>query len=122
MTVPDSPAVSFEVVGDISILPAAVEVAAYRIAQEAISNATKHARAQRVTVRLSCTDDGLSVEVDDDGIGVAADINRSGVGLASMTERAIELGGWCTNEHSSTGGTRVKAWLPVLIEGSAISA
>ena len=52
MTVPNSPAVSFEVVGDISILPAAVEVAAYRIAQEAISNATKHAFAQRITVRI----------------------------------------------------------------------
>jgi two-component system, NarL family, sensor kinase len=121
-TTPSSPAVSFEISGDLSILPAAVEVAAYRIAQEAISNATKHACAQRVTVRLSCTDNGLSVEVEDDGIGVAADTNRSGVGLASMTERATELGGWCTNEHSPTGGTRVKAWLPVLIEGSAISA
>jgi signal transduction histidine kinase len=121
-TAPSSPTVRFEISGDLSILPAAVEVAAYRIAQEAISNATKHAHAQRVTVRLSCTDDGLSVEVDDDGIGVAADTNRSGVGLASMTERATELGGWCTNEHSPTGGTRVKAWLPVLIEGSAISA
>jgi two-component system, NarL family, sensor kinase len=121
-TTPSSPTVRFEISGDLSILPAAVEVAAYRIAQEAISNATKHAHAQRVTVRLSCRDDGLSVEVDDDGIGVAADTNRSGVGLASMTERATELGGWCTNEHSPTGGTRVKAWLPVLIEGSAISA
>jgi signal transduction histidine kinase len=121
-TAPSSPTVSFEISGDLSILPAAVEVAAYRIAQEAISNATKHAHAQRVTVRLSCTDDGFSVEVDDDGIGVAADTNRSGVGMASMTERATELGGWCTNEHSPTGGTRVKAWLPVLIEGSAISA
>jgi two-component system, NarL family, sensor kinase len=119
---PNSPAVIFEISGDFSILPAAVEVAAYRIAQEAISNATKHARAQRVIVRLSCTDDGLSVEVDDDGIGVSADTNRSGVGLASMTERATELGGWCTNEHSPTGGTSVKAWLPVLIEGSAMSA
>jgi two-component system NarL family sensor kinase len=121
-TTPSSPVVSFEISGDLSILPAAVEVAAYRIAQEAISNATKHARAQRVTVRLSCTDNGLSVEVDDDGIGVVADTHRSGVGLTSMTERATELGGWCTNEHSPAGGTRVKAWLPVLIEGSAISA
>jgi signal transduction histidine kinase len=121
-TTPSSPAVGFETSGDLSTLPAAVEVAAYRIAQEAISNATKHARAQRVTVRLSCTDNGLSVEVDDDGIGVAADTNGLGVGLASMTERATELGGWCTNEHSPTGGTRVKAWLPVLIEGSAVNA
>jgi two-component system NarL family sensor kinase len=113
------PAVSFEVAGDVSILPAAVEVAAYRIAQEAISNATKHAGAQRLTVRLSRTDNGLTVEIDDDGIGVGADTNPSGVGLASMSERATELGGWCTNGHSPTGGTRVKAWLPILIEDSA---
>jgi two-component system, NarL family, sensor kinase len=117
-----SPAVGFETSGDLSILPAAVEVAAYRIAQEAISNATKHARAHRVTVRLSRMDDGLSVEVDDDGIGVAADTNCSGVGLVSMTERATELGGWCTNEHSPTGGTRIKAWLPILVENPAVSA
>jgi two-component system, NarL family, sensor kinase len=113
------PAVSFEVAGDVSILPAAVEVAAYRIAQEAISNATKHADAQRLTVRLSRTDNGLTVEIDDDVIGVATETNPSGVGLASMTERATELGGWCTNGHSPTGGTRVKAWLPILIEDSA---
>ena len=118
MTVPHSPTVSFDVVGDISILPAAIEVAAYRIAQEAISNATKHAFAQRITVRMSRTDSGLTVEIDDDGVGVAADTNPSGVGLASMTERATELGGWCSNEHSPTGGTRIKAWLPILIEGS----
>ena len=60
---PHSPTVSFDVVGDISILPAAIEVAAYRIAQEAISNATKHAFAQRITVRMSRTDSGLTVEI-----------------------------------------------------------
>jgi signal transduction histidine kinase len=48
-----------------------------------------------------------------------ADTNPSGMGLASMTERATELGGWCTNEHSPAGGTGIKAWLPILIEGSA---
>ncbi|HEY6682927.1 MAG TPA: histidine kinase, partial [Propionibacteriaceae bacterium] len=51
MAISNFPAVSFEVAGNVSILPAAVEVAAYRIAQEAISNATKHAGAQRLTVR-----------------------------------------------------------------------
>jgi signal transduction histidine kinase len=122
MAVPNSPAVSFEVVGDLSVLPAAVEVAAYRITQEAINNATKHSGAQRITVRMSRKDDGLSVEIHDDGIGVAVDTNPSGVGLASMTERAAELGGWCTNEDSPPGGTRVKAWLPILIEGSAGAA
>jgi two-component system NarL family sensor kinase len=114
-----SPAVSFEVSGDISLLPAAVEVAAYRIAQEAISNATRHACAQRITVRLSRDDDGLTIEIEDDGVGVSVSTNPSGVGLSSMTERATELGGWCINEHSPTGGTRVKAWLPILIEDLA---
>ena len=39
-----------------------------------------------------------------------------------MTERASELGGWCSKQHSSTGGTRVEAWLPISIEGSAGNA
>jgi signal transduction histidine kinase len=113
------PIVTFEVAGDLSVLPAAVEVAGYRIAQEAISNATKHAAAQRIVVRMSRTDNGLAIEIEDDGIGVPADTNPSGVGRVSMTERATELGGWCTSEHSSAGGTEVKAWLPILIESSA---
>jgi two-component system, NarL family, sensor kinase len=116
MATEGSPTVAFEASGDLAILPAAVEVAAYRIGQEAISNATKHAGAQRIIVRMSRTDSGLTIEVDDDGIGVAADPNHSGVGLASMTERATELGGYCNNEDSPAGGTRVKAWLPILIE------
>ena len=111
-----SPSVGFDVSGDLDILPAAVEVAAYRIGQEAISNATKHAGAQRITVRMSRIDNGLIVEVEDDGIGAPPDPNPSGVGLISMTERATELGGWCTNGHSPGGGTRVKAWLPILVE------
>jgi two-component system, NarL family, sensor kinase len=118
MDEPNRPAVTFEVAGDLSILPAAVEVAAYRIAQEGISNAAKHADAQRITVRMTRADNSLTVEIDDDGIGVATETNSRGVGLASMTERATELGGWCTNGHSPAGGTRVKAWLPILIEGS----
>jgi two-component system, NarL family, sensor kinase len=122
MTAPNSPAVSFDISGDLSILPAAVEVTAYRIAQEAISNATKHAGAKHITVRMTRTDNGLTVEIEDDGIGVAPDTKARGVGLASMTERATELGGWCTNGHSSNGGTRVKAWLPILIEDSTANA
>jgi two-component system, NarL family, sensor kinase len=122
MAAQNAPAVSFEVAGEITELPAAVEVAAYRIAQEAVSNATKHASARHVYVRLSRTDEGLTIEIDDDGIGVATNNGHSGVGLASMTERATELGGWCTNEYPSTGGTRVKAWLPILTEDSAVNA
>jgi signal transduction histidine kinase len=122
MAAESSPTVAFETSGDLAILPAAVEVAAYHIGQEAISNATKHASALRITVRISRTDDGLAVEIEDDGIGVAPENCSSGVGRVSMTERATELGGRCTNEHSPSGGTRVKAWLPILIESSAGNA
>jgi two-component system NarL family sensor kinase len=116
------PTITFEVAGDLSVLPAAVEVAAYRIGQEAISNATKHAGAQRIIVRMSHTDSGLTLEIEDDGVGLAANNNSLGVGRISMTERATELGGWCTTEHSATGGTRVNAWLPILIEDLAKNA
>lgn len=112
----NSPAISFELSGDLAILPAAVEVAAYRIGQEAISNATKHAGAHGIAVRMTRTDSGLTIEIEDDGIGVATGSNPSGVGLASMTERATELGGWCRNEVSPTGGTRVTVWLPIMID------
>jgi signal transduction histidine kinase len=116
MTAANSPAISFEVSGDLAVLPAAVEVAAYRIGQEAISNATRHAGAHGIAVRMTRTDNGLTIEIEDDGIGVATGSNPSGVGLASMTERATELGGWCRNEVSPTGGTRVTAWLPIMID------
>jgi signal transduction histidine kinase len=113
------PTITFEVAGDLSVLPAAVEVAAYRIGQEAISNATKHAGGRRIVVRMSHTDSGLTLEIEDDGVGLAANNNSTGVGRISMSERATELGGWCTSEHSAAGGTRVKAWLPILIEDLA---
>jgi signal transduction histidine kinase len=92
-------------------LPAAVEVAAYRIAQEALTNVVRHAGARNCTVRLSL-DDGLGLEVTDDGVGLPAD-RAAGVGLASMRERAAELGGECVTEALPTGGTRVFARLPL---------
>ena len=95
-------------------LPAAVEVAAYRIVTEALTNVVRHAEATRCTVWL-CLDDGaLHLAVDDDGAGLPADY-RAGVGLSSMRERAEELGGACRIEARApqAGGTRVAAWLPV---------
>jgi signal transduction histidine kinase len=96
-------------------LPAAVEVAAYRIALEALTNARRHAQAHRCQVRLAL-DDGLRIEVRDDGRGLPAD-PADGVGLASMRERAGELGGWCEIEPAPNGGTSVRAWLPVAPDG-----
>ncbi|MDQ4128478.1 MAG: GAF domain-containing sensor histidine kinase [Actinomycetota bacterium] len=94
-------------------LPAAVEVAAYRIALEAINNAERHAAARACVVRVALEEAAavLYVEVTDDGRGVEDD-RGTGVGLSSMRERAAELGGWCTVETPASGGTNVRAFLP----------
>jgi signal transduction histidine kinase len=96
-------------------LPAAVEVAAYRIVQEALMNVARHAQARTCTIRLAL-DAGLLVEVTDDGLGLK-DAYQAGVGLRSMRERATELGGRCLIEGRNGAGTRVMAWLPVGKEG-----
>jgi signal transduction histidine kinase len=88
-----------------------VEVAAYRIAQEAVTNAVRHSDARRIDVVLERTEGTMSVQVQDDGGGIRPDARR-GVGLASMRERASELGGWCTVEAAGAG-TLVTARLPV---------
>jgi two-component system NarL family sensor kinase len=92
-------------------LPAAVEVAAYRIALEAITNVSRHAKARHCSVRLSLLGD-LCLEVIDDGRGLPDEV-RAGVGLTSMRERAEELGGTCRTEALPQGGTEVMVWLPL---------
>jgi len=113
MAAENPPTIDFDISEDISRLTAAVEIAAYRITQESISNAIKHAYAQHITIRITRASDSLTIEIDDDGIGVTAD-NPLGVGLISMGERAAELGGWCVVTHRPTGGTHVKTWLPII--------
>ncbi|KQV63330.1 histidine kinase [Nocardioides sp. Root122] len=92
-------------------LPAAVEVAAYRIVAEALTNVVKHAGADRVDVRLVAGGTALDVTVADDGRGIGADVT-AGVGLLSLRERAEELGGRCEVVCPDTGGTTVHAVLP----------
>lgn len=94
------------------LLPAAVEVAAYRIVGEALTNVARHADASRVRLALALGVDDLVVEVADDGIGIAAD-RVAGVGLSSLRERAAELGGTTTITSTAGGGTVVRARLPV---------
>jgi signal transduction histidine kinase len=93
-------------------LSAAVEVAAYRIAQEALTNAVRHADAQRVTVEVAARDGDLIVSVEDDGRGLRPDA-APGVGTESMQERATELGGTLDRCARVGGGTRVTAWIPL---------
>ncbi len=92
-------------------LPAAVEVACYRIAQEALMNVISHAHAHHCTLHLSI-DDALALEIVDDGEGLP-EVRKNGIGLASICERAQELGGTCSIERAPEGGTRVYARLPL---------
>lgn len=97
--------------GDLRTLPPAVEIAAYRIALEAFVNVTRHANARACTISL-ILDASLHISVIDDGDGIPSD-RRPGVGIASMQERASELGGSCTVRSGRHGGTEVRALLPV---------
>jgi two-component system NarL family sensor kinase len=89
-----------------------VEVAAYRIVTEAMTNAVRHSGATRIEVGLSMAHgDGLRIEVRDDGPGPGAGW-EPGVGLTSMRERAAELGGSCQAAPAPGGGGLVTALLP----------
>ncbi|MFD0686572.1 sensor histidine kinase [Actinomadura fibrosa] len=107
----DGPKVDVHVEGDLKHLPAAAEVAAYRIVQEALTNVHRHANADSAVVRLYLNGD-LHVTVNDNGVGLPMSM-RSGIGMSSMRERAAELGGSCTVGPGPKGGTLVRARLPV---------
>lgn len=98
-----------------SILPRPVNVAAYRIVQEALTNAARHAARSTTAVRIARDDGHLLVEVEDDGghkaQGLAA--SGSGNGIAGMTERAEALGGTLAAGARPEGGFRVRARLPL---------
>jgi len=102
----DGLSVSCQVGNDLGDLPAAVEVAAFRVVAEALTNVARHSRAKhcRVVVRHG---DALSIEISDDGVGFPSSA-RSGVGLASMRERAAELGGTCTITSAPGAGVVVR--------------
>ena len=95
-------------------LPAAVEVAVYRIVQEALTNAARHAEARNCAVCIALDEKVgvMHLEVTDDGRGIPED-RSAGVGFSSMRERAEELGGSCKVEALQEGGTRVEAALPL---------
>jgi two-component system NarL family sensor kinase len=93
-------------------LPAAVEVAVYRIAAEALHNAARHARAAHCAVELTVAGGTVRLTVSDDGRGLP-DGYLAGVGHRSMRERAVELGGTIEIGPAPGGGTRVDASFPM---------
>jgi signal transduction histidine kinase len=104
--------VELKVAGQERPLPAAVEVSAYRIVQEALTNVRRHAAATRVEIRIRYGVEALEVSVEDDGRGAAAPAEGNGHGLRGMRERAAMLGGALSVGPLDAGGYRVSAILP----------
>jgi signal transduction histidine kinase len=105
-------AVDLSMAPDARDLPPGVELAAYRIVQEALTNARKHAGATRATVRLAVERGVLCVAVDDDGTGPADGTAAGGHGLIGMRERVAVYGGSLQVGPNAGGGCRVAATLP----------
>lgn len=93
-------------------LMAAVEVAVYRIVQEAITNALKHSHGSACHIRL-IVDEALRIQITDDGIGIS-NASKNGVGIRSMRERAEELNGRFTMRDSAQSGTRFEIEIPLI--------
>ena len=106
-----SPVVDVQVTGDVDALPAPVGAAVYRIAQESITNARRHARnATRIDVRVVVGEARVRLTIHDDGAPGSA--GEPGYGITGMTERAALLGGTCTAGRDPDGGWTVTADLP----------
>lgn len=113
--------VAFEAPPTLPPLPAAVEVAAYRIAQEALTNVARHAQALHCFLRLAIDAEAVQLTISDDGQGIPAG-HRIGVGLHTMHERASELGGSCTITPGPSGGTAIQVRLPRVPATNALPA
>jgi signal transduction histidine kinase len=106
------------VVGQQRPLPSDVDIAGYRIVQEALTNASRHSASRAAEVLISYEPDGVRVQVDDDGPAQPRPAaggrlgSGSGNGITGMVERAQALGGTLSAERRADGGFRVQAWLP----------
>jgi signal transduction histidine kinase len=105
-------AVELRVEGEPAPLPPGVDLTAYRLVQEGLTNAHKHSNARHTEVRLRYEGDGIEVEVCDDGEGVAA-AGQGGQGLVGMRERVSIYGGEFEAGPRAEGGFRLRARLPV---------
>ena len=96
---------------DDAVVPSAVATTCFRIVQEAVLNVVRHAHAQRVAIEVRTTAGGLTLTVEDDGVGF--DPARSGLGIVGMTERAALAGGDLAIASSPGAGTTIRARLPL---------
>ncbi len=105
--------VDLEINGDPRELPVGLELSAYRIVQEALTNALKHAGDAHATVRVAYGADSLELEIVDDGPGDAAAVASGGHGLVGMRERVALYGGRFEATRRATGGFAVRVLLPI---------
>lgn len=89
-----------------------VELACFRVAQEAVTNALRHAEAGKITVTVRPQDDGVLLDIDDDGRGINAGA-RTGLGLVTMRERTQQVGGRFEIMGRPGAGSSVRAWMPL---------
>ncbi|MGH9254345.1 MAG: sensor histidine kinase, partial [Vicinamibacterales bacterium] len=89
-----------------------VDLQLFRIAQEAVTNATRHAQARHIVIALNQDPDGVTLRVTDNGIGMTTKTNERGMGLHSMQARARLLGGRATIASRRRRGTCVTCWVP----------
>lgn len=101
--------------GPVETLPAAIEEALYRVAQEALSNALRHAQATEVSVFLRSGPDDVELQVADNGLGLDLEQleNHPGQGLLNMQRRMTDIGGWMQISKRPSGGTNVHLWAPL---------
>jgi signal transduction histidine kinase len=108
---PSQPSISFES-SEIRGTTPELEMEVYRVAQEAVSNALRHANAHEVHVRIQILENSLVLKVEDDGLGIPA-VRRRGVGMRSMAERAERLGAHLVVGARAGGGTSVVLEVPL---------
>lgn len=107
----------FTVEGEAAPLPLRAEEGLYRLAQEALNNVVKHAKARSVQVRISYADGRVGLQVEDDGVGFDAPGGNGGFGIASMRERMEAVGGTVCWETAPGRGTKVTAGVPLTRAG-----
>jgi len=105
--------VELSIEGDRRELPVGLELSAFRIVQEALTNALKHAGDARATVRVRYGPDSLELEIVDDGAGADARADGGGHGLVGMRERVALYGGRFEANRRAAGGFTVRALLPI---------
>jgi two-component system sensor histidine kinase UhpB len=99
--------------GRLPPLPADVDLVIYRIAQEALTNALRHADANEVAVSLAADAEAVTLTVSDDGKGIPAELPRDAAGIGGMRERALLVGGRLSIVSGPGRGTKVQFSVPL---------